>query len=515
MKLKFLTLLSINLFFLTSVFAQEKLGKPNILFIAVDDLKPDLNFYGFSAVKSPNLDKLAQNSTVFMNNYCQQAVCGPTRASLLTGLRPDRTQVWDLKTLIRDKLPNVVTLPQFFKQNGYITAALGKVFDQRSVDKKHDEISWSEPYKNKFKYPEPYGPPLLGHYQNPEMKKRYGDGENTNMNEVKVSTECVDVPDDAYLDGAMMKEAILDLKKYGTSGKPFFLAVGIRKPHLPFVAPKKYWDLYQRDKIELAPWQKPSLDGPKIAYHNSGELRAYTDIKPIDDNKELLKLDTDKQRELIHGYYASISYIDALIGNLLTELKSSGLDKNTIIVLWGDHGWHLGDHSLWNKHSNFEEATRAPLLISLPGQTSKIVYNAITEFVDVYPTLVELAGLPLSKDLDGKSLLPVLKGEKKPINEFAISQYPRKNGNQNYMGYALRTNRYRYVEWVKDFKTSQKFNLLSVSDMELYDYEKDPLETKNVANDPTYKAIKKELGNKMHTFYAEQEIKAKKAIGIN
>ncbi|HEX7365615.1 MAG TPA: sulfatase, partial [Pelobium sp.] len=389
-KHKFLIYLGVGVFSIVRVIAQEKQVKPNILFIAVDDLKPDLGFYGFKAVKSPNLDKLAEKSTVFNSNYCQQAVCGPTRASLLTGLRPDKTQVWDLKTLIRDKLPNVVTLPQFLKQNGYTTAALGKIFDQRSVDKKHDEISWSETYKNKFTYPEAYGPPLLGHYQNPEMKKKYADGANTNIAEVKVSTECADVPDDAYLDGAMMKQAVLDLKKYGASGKPFFLAVGIRKPHLPFVAPKKYWDMYKREEIELAPWQKPSIDGPKIAYHNSGEMRAYTDIKPIDNDEQLLKLDAAKQRELIHGYYASISYVDALIGNLLAQLKSSGLDKNTIIVIWGDHGWHLGDHSLWNKHSNFEEATKAPLMIHLPNQQAKMVYNSVTEFVDIYPTLVEL-----------------------------------------------------------------------------------------------------------------------------
>ncbi|HEX7366563.1 MAG TPA: sulfatase, partial [Pelobium sp.] len=362
---------------------------------------------------------------------------------------------------------------------------------------------------NNFTYPEAYGPPLLGHYQNPEMKKKYADGANTNMAEVKVSTECADVPDDAYLDGAMMKEAVLDLKKYGASGKPFFLAVGIRKPHLPFVAPKKYWDMYKREDIELAPWQKPSIDGPKIAYHNSGETRSYTDIKSMDNSEQLLKLDDAKQRELIHGYYASISYIDALIGNLLAQLKSSGLDKNTIIVFWGDHGWHLGDHSLWNKHSNFEEATKAPLMIHLPNQQAKMVYNSVTEFVDIYPTLVELAGLPVSKNLDGKSLLSALKGDEKPIKEFAISQYPRKNGSENYMGYALRTKQYRLVEWVKDFKTSQKFKTSSVSDMELYDYQKDPLETRNLINDPGYQKVREELTSKMHTFYAEQEIRAK------
>ncbi|MBC7653355.1 MAG: sulfatase [Oligoflexus sp.] len=510
MKLKLLVFLGLIFFPLTSILAQEKAQKPNVLFIAIDDLKPYLNFYGFSAVKSPNLDKLAERSTVFMSNYCQQAVCAPTRASLLTGLRPDRTQVWDLKTLIRDKNPDVITLPQLFKQNGYTTAALGKVFDQRSVDKKHDEISWTEPYKGKYKYPVAYGAPLLGHYQNPEMKKKYANADEKDMDEVKVSTESADVPDDAYADGAMINEAITDLRKYGSAGKPFFLAVGIRKPHLPFVAPKKYWDMYSRDKIELAPWQKHSIDGPPIAYHSSGELRGYADIKASVKDDEPLNLSVDKQKELIHGYYASISYVDALVGKLLGELKSSGLDKNTIIILWGDHGWHFGDHNLWNKHSNFEQATRTPLIISIPGQKSKIVYQSITEFVDIYPTLAELANIQPTQQLDGKSLVSALKGDQKAIKDFAISQYPRKNGKDNFMGYALRTKQYRFVEWIKDFRTTQKFDQQNVHAVELYDYEKDPLETKNLANDPVYKKIKEDLSSKMHQFYAEQEIKLRK-----
>lgn len=509
MKSKFFIFLSLILFSLTNGYAQEKAVKPNVLFIAVDDLKPYLNFYGYKAVKSPNLDKLAERSTIFMANYCQQAVCGPTRASLLTGLRPDRTMVWDLKTLIRDKNPEVVTLPQLFKQNGYTTAALGKIFDQRSVDKKHDEVSWTEPYKNKYKYPDAYGAPLLGHYQNPEMKKKYGNASEEDMAEVKVSTESADVPDDAYADGAMINEAVQDLRKYGSSGKPFFLAVGIRKPHLPFVAPKKYWDLYSRENIEVATWQKPAIDGPQISYHSSGELRGNTDIKALVKDDEQLNLSVDKQKELIHGYYASISYMDALVGKLLAELKSSGLDKNTIIILWGDHGWHLGDHNLWNKHSNFEQATRAPLMISLPNQKSKIIYNSITEFVDVYPTLAELAGLPTANNLDGKSLVSSLKGEKQTVKEFAISQYPRNKDKENYMGYALRTKQYRFVEWIKDFRTTQKFDPLSVHAIELYDYDKDPLETKNLANDPAYKKIKEDLTRKMHAFYAEQLAKIK------
>jgi iduronate 2-sulfatase len=505
-------LFSLSLSLMSGLYGFSQKPKPNILFIAIDDLKPNLNCYGFSEVKSPNIDRLANQGTLFSMNYCQQAVCAPTRASLLTGLRPDRTEVWDLKTLIRDRNPHVVTLPQFLKDHGYVTAALGKVYDQRSVDKKHDALSWSEPYKNKYEYPAAYGTPIMGFFQSPELKKKYAhlldeDSEDkASAKEPKMTTESMDVPDEAYPDGAMVKQALADMKNYAKGDKPFFLAVGIRKPHLPFVAPKKYWDMYDRSKIELAKWQQPSVNGPEIAYHSSGELRAYQGITSMDGAEGLLKLSPEKQRELIHGYYACISYADALVGKLLDELKASGLDKNTIVVLWGDHGWHLGDHSLWNKHSNFEQATKAPLIISLPGQKQKIVYNSPTEFVDVYPTLVQLAGLPVSEQLDGVSLVSALNGDKKPVKQFAISQYPRKQGGEDYMGYALRSNRYRYVEWVK--KNTQGVNPAIVA-TELYDYEKDPNETRNLANENEFAKIKDQMALQLHNLH--QEVGKKKS----
>ena len=501
-----------------SAFSQTK-QQPNILFIAIDDLKPDLGCYGFTAVKSPNIDKLANTATLFAANYCQQAVCAPTRASLLTGLRPDKTKVWDLKTLIRNMNPNIVTMPQYFKDNGYITAALGKVFDQRSVDKQHDKISWSIPYKkeNTYVYPAAYGSPAMGHYQSVTFKKSMpASNSNTVLDEDDakngkklVSTECIDVPDDVYADGMTANEAIIDLKDFAKLGKPFFLAVGFHKPHLPFVAPQKYWDLYDRSKIELAKWQQPSIDGPEIAYHTSGELRNFSDIEPIGDGN-LLKLSDDKQRELIHGYYACISYTDALVGKLMAALKASGLDKNTIVVLWGDHGWHLGDHSLWNKHSNFEQATKAPLIISTVGQTKKYTYKNPTEFVDIFPTLCDLVGLKIPEGLDGVSLAAATAGSKAPVKEFSISQWPKNLGNPDKatMGYTLRTSRYRYTEWVgQDFRSTKAYNPAAVTATELYDYETDPNETHNLINNSKCTAIKKELAGKMHIYFKRQEIK--------
>ncbi len=487
--------------------------KYNILFIAVDDLKPDMNAFGFPAVHTPNIDQLAKSSTVFTKSYCQQAVCGPSRASLLTGLRPDKTQIWDLKTMIRDKNPGVVTLPQYFKMNGYQTIGMGKIFDPRSVDKNSDELSWSVPYKKKFPLAAGYEDLAFETYQSADIKAKEKAGVkmaggDDAKSEAKLTTESLDVPDDAYMDGAMTKYAIKQLKSVKDSKEPFFMAVGFKKPHLPFVAPKKYWDLYDRKKIELAEWQKPSIDGPEVAYHNSGELRSYNDITPIQGSKgDLLKIDDAKQRELIHGYYACISYIDAQIGMLMQSLKDNGLDKNTIVIIWGDHGWHLGDHSLWCKHSNLEQAARAPMLISVPGLTNGKDYKMPVEFTDIYPTLAALTGLNVPSYLDGKSLVPALQNNNTRVHDYAISQYPRgaRKGPKAIMGYSLRNDQYRCTEWVGNgFTTAKPFSEADVSAIELYDLLNDPNETKNIAGDPKMKKIVEELTGKLHDYYAQQ-----------
>lgn len=504
--------------FLLSV--SETLAQKNILFIAVDDLKPDLGCYGDQLVLSPNIDKLAGKSTLFTSAYAQQAVCGPSRASILTGLRPDRTQVWDLRTKLRNKIPDVVSLPQYFRANGYETIGMGKVFDPSSVDRKLDEPSWSQPFQKDFTLTEGFEDIAYGIYQNPKIKaealaagqngKDEGSffGKNKIQGISRLSTESLDVPDDAYMDGAMAQEAIRQLKDLGKSDKPFFLALGFKKPHLPFVAPKKYWDLYKREEMPLAEFQEKAEDSPEYAYHNAGELRSYsTDIKSVEPQSKLLKLSEDKQRELIHGYYACVSYIDAQIGMVMEALKKEGLDKNTIIVLWGDHGWHLGDHSLWCKHSNFEQATRVPLIIHSPDQTEGNQYDYPVELVDLYPTLCEMTGLPVSVDLDGQSLVPALHDKSTPIKEFAISQYPRgtKQGAKDIMGYSLRDGRYRFTEWTEGFfETSKVYSTRHQKSLELYDLKNDPLETKNIAYSPEMTDVVKDLSNKLHQFYQRQ-----------
>lgn len=518
----------------TTAKSSEAPPQYNILFIAVDDLKPYINSFGYKEVKTPNLDKLAQVSTIFNANYCQQAVCAPTRASLLTGVRPDKTQVWDLQTLIRDKNPDIVTLPQYLKANGYVTSAMGKIYDPRSVDKDHDAVSWSVPYKNKFKYPAGYEDIVIEAYQSPEMKAKFKelqaqrearkngtkdknqdfDNPKITRDDIKVTTESADVPDNAYFDGVMTDYAIKQLKAQKGATQPFFMAVGFHKPHLPFVAPKKYWDMYDRNSIKLAKWQKKSIDGPDVAYHNAGEVRGFKDVAELMKGTEgkksdLLNLPIDKQKELIHGYYACISYVDAQVGRLMDALKAEGLDKNTIIVFWGDHGWHLGDHSLWAKHSNFEQAAKAPLMFTVPNVTKGTVYDKPTEFVDIFPTLCDLAGLPIPTYLDGKSLVPAMKDNKVKIKDYAISQYPRGGAagteSRNIMGYSLRNERYRYTEWMgSKFTTAQPFNEKLVTATELYDLINDPDETTNLANKPEMKKQVKELAGLLHDYYKQQ-----------
>ena len=490
-------------------------GTYNVLFIAVDDLKPDLNCYGFTETKTPGIDRLASQGTIFTAAFCQQAVCGPTRASLLTGVRPDKTKVWDLQTLIRDKNPDIVTLPQYFKANGYQTIGMGKIFDPRSVDKSLDSLSWSVPFKKKFPLAQGYEDLAFETYQSAVIKElekkgvKMSGGEEA-KSEAKVSTECLDVPDDAYMDGAMTNYAVKQLKELKGNTQPFFMAVGFKKPHLPFVAPKKYWDLYDRSKVSLAAWQQKSIDGPDVAYHNSGEMRSFNDIVPVADGSkknDLLKLPEDKQRELIHGYYACISYVDAQVAKLLDALKENGFDKNTIVVLWGDHGWHLGDHSLWNKHSNFEQATRVPMIFYVPGMTKGTAYSQPSEFVDIYPTLCELTGLPVAGYLDGKSLVPAIRNNNHTTKDFAISQYPRGAGKgaREIMGYSLRNKQYRFTEWVGNyFNTAKPFSAADVKAVELYDMVNDPNETKNIANDPKMKKVVEELATLLHGYYEQQ-----------
>ena len=510
--------------------------KPNVLFIALDDLKPLLGCYGDTLAITPNIDRLAGRGTVFLQNYCQQAVCGPTRASLMTGRRPDYTKVWDLQTRMRDINPDILSIPQHFISQGYSTQGIGKIYDPRCVDKKQDAPSWSVPYYRDVQeyFAAVTGPPELNYYQLPEtkvlMKKYRAEGEakglkgqqlNTYIQDhVKPSVECIDVPDNAYIDGAntlKAKEILIELKK---KNAPFFFAVGFAKPHLPFTAPKKYWDMYQREKIPLAAFQQQAESSPALAYHKAGELYRYTDIPPVAHSsrqKVGLTLPPGKQRELVHGYYAAVSYVDAQVGILLDALDSLGMSKNTIVVLWGDHGWHLGDHNLWCKHTNFEQATRAPLLIAAPGIKPSVTHSP-SEFVDVFPTLCDLARIPTPSHLDGVSLTPLMKNPAYSVKDFSVSQYPRSGSREvtgklgwsagEIMGYSLRTAQYRYTVWLKGkFRSNIPYRKELVVARELYDYSNDPDETVNVVDNKEYLTVAEDMDKKMLLFLESQVTK--------
>ena len=425
---------------------------PNILFIAVDDLKPLTGWYGSETVKTPAFDRLASQSTVFTAAYTQFPVCGPSRASLLTGLRPESSGVMDLKTRMRDIHPDILTLPQFFKNNGYQTAAAGKVFDPRNVDSRDDDdpVSWTIPYRQ----------------SHPDADRKL---------DHNFAVRAIDAPPERFIDGAINARGIELMRAMAGAGQPFFLAVGYKKPHLPFAVPQSFFELYDRDAFGLEPWQEAPTGGDaSYLLWNNNELRSYVPAPGPDGVvKEYPegRLPDGQQRELLHGYYAAVSFIDSLLAELLAELEKTGQADNTIIVLWGDHGWHLGDHGLWGKHTTMEQANRVPLIIHAPGRKTG---NAATpvELMDLFPTLVELAGLDMPPGLMGKSLVPALDDPATDFNDPAISQYKRKGA----YGYTMRTDRYRYTEWIMpDGRVVYR---------DLYDMQEDPGETRNIGDLP-------------------------------
>jgi arylsulfatase A-like enzyme len=438
--------------------------KLNVLFIAVDDLRPELGCYGHPMAKSPSIDALAEKGFLFERAYVQQAVCAPSRASLLTGTRPDTTGIYHLRTPVRKAMPNVLTLPQHFRNHGYETVSLGKIYHHWRDDNKK---GWSTPAWH------PRGPWTGRGYRSEAavaaVKKR--DATNPRKKGIGPATDDADVPDNGYRDGVVADEAVEHLRRLKGQGKPFFLAVGFYKPHLPFNAPKRYWDLYDRTKIELPDYRKNPQGAPGFALTNWGELRQYTDIPRKGD------LDDAKSRQLIHGYYACVSYMDAQVGRVLDELERLGLADNTAIILWGDHGWKLGEYGDWCKHTNFEYDTHAPLLFHQPGQKNAGGRtDALVEFVDMYPSLCEACGLPVPEHLEGTSFLPLLETPDRPWKKAAFSQYPR----GRMMGYTLRTDRWRYTEWLD--RKSKKCRA-----RELYDHQNDPGETRNLAAKPEHK----------------------------
>ena len=459
--------------------------KPNVLLILVDDLKPSFGAYGEEWVHSPNLDRLAERGMRFDMAYCNQAVCAPSRNNLLVGARSTTLGVYGLGTNFRKSVPDAITLPQYFKQHGYHSAGIGKVF-HIGHGNVGDEKSWSVPF-----HPDKVIDYVLPESTGGELTREEAFFSNQKLGQVKslprgAAWEKADVEDGAYADGRIADEGIGRLRKYKKSGEPFFLALGFTKPHLPFCAPKKYWDLYDPEELPGIEIREYPIGAPRYAAKTPlGELNQY---KPIPQRPPLTM---ETEQTLIHGYYAALSYMDSQLGRVLSELDRLHLNENTIIVLWGDHGYHLGDHGAWTKHTNYEQANRIPILVVAPGTTTRGSHtDSLVETVDIYPTLVELAGLPeasVPQTIDGQSLVPILKDPQATIRDHASHCFTR--GRR--LGRAIRTQRYRLVEW-KEFGADE-----SNAEYELYDYQEDPLETKNFAKD------RPEVVNELKTLLAK------------
>lgn len=461
--MRFLSFLAVALVSVSCLSAADQ--RPNVLLICVDDLKPMLGCYGATTIQTPQLDRLAERGVVFERAYCNQAVCAPSRHALLTGRRPTTLGIYDLGTRFRLVAPDLVTLPQHFKQHGWRTEAMGKVYHV-SHGNTDDPASWSVPH----------WPARASGYALPENRPPPATDAAAGASDTDIrgtATESADVPDSTYADGRIAGEAIARLTAAaGRPGQPFFIAVGFHRPHLPFVAPKKYWDLYSEKDFQPHPRQQPPRDAPSFAGTTWGELRRYKDMPqtgPLTDAQQL---------RLIHGYHASVSYMDAQAGRVLDALDRLGLATNTIVILWGDHGWHLGDHGYWCKHTNYEEATRIPWIMAAPGHApAGGRSSALVESVDLYPTLCELAGLPMPAGLDGASFAAALKHPAEAKTKEAVFHaYPRSVAGQGQViGRAVRTERFRLVEWKRPGAAADTALL------ELYDYQTDPGETQNLA----------------------------------
>lgn len=448
--------------------------RPNVLLIMVDDLKPALGCYGDNHAKSPNIDALAARGMRFDLAYCNQAVCAPSRFTLMLGSHSTSTGLYGLGSKLRSVLPDAVTMPQYFAKHGYRTESLGKVFhighgnegdpDSFSIKHFHDKV---------IEYVEPTST------DGGKLTREEAFFTNQRLGEIKslprgAAYESPDVSDTSYADGRVAAETIKRLrsakKRREAEGTPFFIAAGFARPHLPFSAPKKYWDLYDPKTLPKPTFEDLPADAPAVAGKRGGEITNYKPV-PTDPRAEF---DETLIRNLIHGYYASTSFVDAQIGKVLDELNDSGLASNTIVVLWGDHGFHLGDLGIWTKHTNYEQANRIPILIAAPGQAvTGGSTQQLAESVDIFPTLAELAGLPapnVPQPIDGVSLVPVLKDPAVRVRDHAFHAYPKKK-----LGRAIRTQRFRLVEW-KLFNGDE-----SSIEYELYDYKTDPLERQNLA----------------------------------
>lgn len=441
--------------------------RPNVLILSIDDLRPELGCYGATHMVTPHMDHLAGQSMRFDQAHVQQAVCLPSRISLFTGMRPNSTGVHDLQTKFRETIPEAVTLPQHFAAHGYKTIGMGKVF--------HDEQwgEWSQWIDtNKLSGVKPYqNPETQAKIESLRQEARQKGLKGTQLRRYTrgPAFEMADVPDESYHDAAMTSRAIEALKE--VKDQAFFMVVGYKKPHLPFVAPKQYWDLYNFDAIQLPANYYTPKAAPSIAQMSWGELRAYSGIP------EKGPVDTMTARHLIHGYYATVSFVDAQIGRLMEALEKEGLAENTIVILFGDHGFKIGEHAMWCKHTNYEIDTRVPFLIKTPWPSLKAESTtALVELLDLYPTLCDLTALPTPNQCEGSSLLPLLKDSQAPWTDLAYSQYPRHGG---VVGYSVKSPYARYTEW-----RSKKTNAIIAR--EYYDHQLDPSENLNLAGEADY-----------------------------
>ncbi|MGV3659288.1 MAG: sulfatase-like hydrolase/transferase [Prosthecobacter sp.] len=467
MKCSFVRCVLFALSFATIALAAER---PNVLFIAVDDLKPALGCYGDGHAKTPNLDRFASRALRFDRAYCNQAVCSPSRNALMTSLRPQTLGIYDLSTNFRSSRPEAVTLAQHFRSHGYHTTAVGKILHTGHGN--HDDAeSWSEKPLH----------PTAEHYALPENTTPANAGAK-GEDQRGSPTESADVSDDTYADGLIATEAVKKLAAAKDAKTPFFLAVGFLKPHLPFVAPKKYWDRIDEAKLPLPSTDTLPEGAPSASVPSTDELRKYKGMPPAG-----AVLSEAQKRTLIHGYYAAMSYADACIGRVLDALESHGLMDNTIVVVWGDHGYHLGDHGVWGKHTNFELAARIPLMVAVPGKHGA-VSSALVETVDIYPTLTALAGLPGPQGLDGRSFAALFDSPTTMHRDHVTHVFPRRE----ILGRSVRDDRYRLVEWNKVGAAAE------AAVFELYDYQSDPDERANLA------AAQPDVVAKLKTLLAQQ-----------
>lgn len=513
-----LFLVSIILFSCQRKASNENL-RPNILFISIDDLRPELGSYGSEIAISPNIDYLASQGLQFNNAYCQQSICGPSRASVLTGIRPETSGVFHNYIKFREATPDVITLPQYFKQNGYETVYTGKIFHHGDKD---DELSWSRlpAFDSLDHLPKPVGFALKENIEarkkvRLEMFAKYGDVARFGLAS-GVAYESADVSDNTYLDGYNTTLAIATMKEMAKNDKPFFIGLGFNKPHLNWVAPKRYWDLYDRKKIKISMQTEAPVNAAAMGLHPSFELRARSNIPKKGEINDELSI------TLKHAYLACISYIDAQIGKMISALEKEGLRENTIIIVWSDHGFHLGEMGIWGKATNYEIATRVPLIIwtpNMPKSSKGKTTNALVELVDIYPTLADLSGFEIPKHTEGKSFKPLIENPDLVWKNAAFSQFPtpalrewgaypirpamretyfgsllteveerikKQHGDKwnrvlfenNIMGYTMRTEQFRLIVW-KD-RTQPKEEPLFI---ELYDHKTDPYETINIAYD--------------------------------